>query len=215
MVDVVHNCAKNALADSLPTMEKQFRKLEEEFDGDGIMAVAIRGIVEVARRALALRAARPFFELDWIEEIENGNVVLNDILRRMPSCAVLQMNVGSEDEIGRDWLLSFLAVDGDSGKDPEQGLRVVHSIFDYLGRHCDPDGFLPTSMVEKRRCPFYTSCDLALRRVAPSICKSTPWKSADWSGWEKNGACWYAVGIRVTRQPADGDRVFGESTTCM
>ena len=214
-VDVVHSCTKNALVESLPTMEEQFAKLEEEFGGDGIMAVAIRGIVEIARRALALRTAYPFFELDWIEEVENGNVSLNDILRRMPSCAVLQVNGGSEDEVGRDWLLSFLAVDADRARDPEQGLRIVHSIFDYLGRHRDSGGFIPTNMIGTKPCPFYTSCDLALRRVVPSICKNTPWKSADWSGWKGDGACWYGVGIQVTRQPANGDQDIKEPPSCM
>ena len=91
-VDVIRSCTKSALAESLPRMETQFAKLEEEFSGDGIMAAAIRRIVEVARGALALRKDNPFFELDWIEEIAVGNMSLNDVMERMPSCAVLQVN---------------------------------------------------------------------------------------------------------------------------
>lgn len=61
VVNVIHSCTKNALAESLPRMERQFTKLEDEFGGAGTMAVAIRRIVEIARRALNLRAESPFF----------------------------------------------------------------------------------------------------------------------------------------------------------
>ena len=48
-VEVIRSCTKCTLAESRPRMETQFARLEEEFSGDGIMAVAIRRIVEVAR----------------------------------------------------------------------------------------------------------------------------------------------------------------------
>lgn len=84
---------------------------------------------------------------------------LNDITEHIPSCAVLQENRGSEDQLQRDYLLSFLTLDIDDSRDPEEGFRVVHSIFDYLGRHADSNGFVSTTKAARRACPFYTSCD--------------------------------------------------------
>ena len=205
-VDVIRSCTKSALAESLPKMEKQFVTLEEECSGDGIMGAAIRRIVEVARAALALRAESPFFELDWVQEIAMDNMHLNDVMERIPSCAVLQVNGGSEDQLQRDFLLSFLVPDTDSSRGPEEGFRVVHSIFDYLGRHADLKGFVPTNRIAYKPCPFYTSCDLPLRRASSGTCKNTPWESADWPSWGEGGVCWYGVGIRVTRQPPGLDR---------
>ena len=130
---------------------------------------------------------------------------LNDVVERMPSCAVLQVNRGSDDEVQRDFLLSFVAPDANSNSDPEEGLRVVHSVFDYLARHPDVNGFAPTKRIARRACPFYTSCGLPLRRTSPGTCKDTPWESADWPNWGERGVCWYGVGIRVTRQSAGLD----------
>lgn len=206
VVGVIRSCTKNALAESLPKMEKEFAKLEKQFDGNGIMAVAIRRIVKVARRGLELRAESPFFELDWIDEIANGNASLDDVMKRMPCCAVLQENGGSKDLLQRDTLLSFLTLDTESHRDPEEGLRVVHSIFDYLGRHLDWNGFMSTNMVTDKPCPFYTSCDLSLRRASLGICKKTPWESADWTRWGGDGVCWYGVGVHVTRRPGGLDQ---------
>ena len=114
-------------------------------------------------------------------------------------------NEGSDDELQRDFLLSFVTLDADGNRDPEEDLRVVHSVFDYLSRHPDGNGFVPTNRIACKPCPFYTSCGLPLRRASPSTCKNTPWESADWPSWGERGVCWYGVGIRVTRQPAGVD----------
>ena len=212
--EAVGSCTTMALQQNLPKLDRVLVELEEEFGGEGIMAMAIQRIVKAARRALELRAERPFFELDWIKEVGNGNMCLNDIMKRIPSCGVLQVNHGSQDKLKRDFLLSFLAPSTDSVYDPEAGFMVVHSIFDYLNRHVGVNGFVPTNNAAQRPCPFYTTCDLSLRRSAPEICKNTPWTSSDWTSWDERGVCWYGIGVRVTRQPKSVGVHGGAQSRC-
>jgi hypothetical protein len=115
-------------------------------------------------------------------------------------CAALQGRAGQDDEISRDILLSFTPPAKAGELDPEEGLRVVHSIFHFVGCHRTLDGFVPLSKARHNSCPFYTCCNLKLRQNAPQICKRTPWQAVDWTGWE-HGTCWYGTGVRVTRPP--------------
>jgi hypothetical protein len=183
------------------TLEAHFKSLEREFDGDGIMAVAMRRIIAAARHALEMRKADPLFELAMVEEIANG-VSPHDILQRIPSCALVQEGPGPIDELQRDVLISFLPVETGTGRDPEDGLRTVHAIFDFVSRHLAPAGFVATENANRRPCPFFTCCNLQLRVDEPHICRSQPWLAADWQGWGADGRCWYGTAVSVTRPPA-------------
>lgn len=165
------------------------------------MAVTIRQIIDTARLGFTKRRVDPFFELQIIQKLGDRSVSIDAVLREMP-CAVLQRNNGCPDQIGRDLLLSFRpeAEAATPTPDPESGLRVLHSIFDYINRHRRPDDLVSSDEARKGPCPFYTCCALGLRQCQPAVCKETPWEAADWPGWgEKAGRCWYATGVRITR----------------
>jgi hypothetical protein len=202
-VAVLRERAKVAIGQNEPCLERVFATLEGEFDGDGLMAVATRQIVDAARAGFVARRQDPFFELEMIQSLAAGRRKITDVLRSMPSCAVLQRNSGVADKLGRDYLLSFLPANNAYQHDPENGLRVVHSIFDYIARHRRPDRLAPTGEAVEGPCPFYTCCTLALRQAEPQNCRETPWRAADWSGWDKGGRCWYGTGIWITRPPTD------------
>ena len=201
-VEVLRDSTKNAIKAGSPEIEQAFGRIEREFNGNGIMAVAIRRIIAAAREAFRFREVDPFFELDFIDQLSKRTMSIDDVMKRIPSCAVLQRNTGSDDKLQRDFLLSFLPSNAD-GSDPEDGLRVVHSIFHYLGCHRETDGFVPTNRGSRAPCPFFTCCNLALRRKVPSICGQTPWEAADWPDWDEKGTCWYGTGVRITRPPSD------------
>lgn len=201
-VEVIRERAKGVMDQDAPRLESAFASLESEFGGNGLMAVAIRRIVDAARAGFAARRQDPFFELEMIKVLGTREQSINDVLRRIPSCAVLQRNNGPTDKLGRDYLLSFLPAYDTYEHDPENGFRVVHSIFDFIGRHRQPHHLAPTSEARKGCCPFYTCCNLALRQAKPRTCEYTPWEAADWPGWSEGRACWYGTGIRVTRPPA-------------
>jgi hypothetical protein len=200
--DVLREKAKEALNQGSSKLEEALGKLEQEFENDGVLARAIRQIVETARRAFKHRRIDPFFELQILEDMKlREESTLRDAIRHYAPCAVLQMRDGSEDELGRDLLLSFLVAD-ENEYDPENGLRIVHCIFDFLDRHRTQAGFSRTPEARLRPCPFYTCCNLALRVREPSICSSSPWKSADWPEWDQaKVACWYGTAVRITRPP--------------
>lgn len=199
--EVLRNHTKNAISQNEASLLNQLAKLKKEFNGNGVMAIAVRQIINSAKLGFSLRNKDPFFELTMIEKLRDSKESIKDILNELPSCAVLQRNPGLEDEIGRDHLFSFLSADQNSQQDPEDGLRIIHSIFDYITRHRRQDGFAPTNEAYQGKCPFYTCCNLSLRRNEASLCQNTPWKAADWSGWDQNGVCWYGTGVRITRPP--------------
>jgi hypothetical protein len=202
-VDVLREKAKEALNQGSSKLEKAFNALEEEFANDGVLAKGIRRIVDTARRAFRHRRIDPFFELQIVEGLKlRPESLLRDAIRHYAPCAVLQERDGPDDEIGRDFLLSFLVADEENGLDPEDGLRIVHSIFDFVGRHGTQYRLARTEDARQGPCPFYTCCNRALRAREPSICSSSPWKAADWPEWDQaKGACWYGTAIRITRPP--------------
>jgi hypothetical protein len=201
-VDVLREKGKEALNQGSSKLEEAFSALEEEFANDGVLARAIRQIIGTARRAFEHRRIDSFFELQIVEDMKlRPESPLRDAIRYYAPCAVLQMRDGPDDELGRDLLLSFLVAD-DNGYDPENGLRIVHCIFDFLDRHRTQGGFSRTQDARQGPCPFYTCCNLALRAREPSICSSSPWKSADWPEWDQaKVACWYGTAVRITRPP--------------
>ncbi len=199
---VLRQKVKDSLKQCQSELDEVFRGLEKEFASDGIVATAVRQIVATARRAFEHRRADPFFELQMIDDRKNNAVSFEDTIRRFAPCAVLQKREGHEDDIERDVLYSFLPPVNERGHDPENGLRTLHSIFDFLGRHWRLESLVGTQEAQNSRCPFYTCCNLSLRTKEPAICKTSPWKSVDWPAWDLGkGLCWYGTAIRFTRPP--------------
>lgn len=199
-VAVLRKSTSTALKQDRRILEAQFHALEMEFNGSGIMAVAMRQIVAAARAAFQMREEDPFFELAMIADIAHGASV-QDILRRIPSCALKQEEAGAFDQLQRDLLISFQPLSAASGRDPEDGLRTIHAIFDYVSRHLTQQDFVETSAARSNPCPFYTCCNLRLRTDEPNICRSEPWLSASWPNWGPDGKCWYGTGVSITRPP--------------
>lgn len=201
-VAVLRERARAVAVQNEEQLERTFASLEAEFNGNGVMATAVRRIVGAARTSCAARRDDPFFEVDTIRILGSGNETVDQVLQRMPSCAIMQHNYGSFDAIGRDYLLSFLPISTPVEGDPESGLRIIHSLFDYVNRHRKPIHLASTGNAARGACPFYTCCSLALRQTEPEVCRRTPWEAADWSGWdEAKGTCWYGAGVRITRPP--------------
>src|ERR1035437_4632299 len=71
-VTVLRESVEASLKQEAATLEAQFQALESEFNGNGIMAVAMRQITAAARAAFEMRKKDPFFELGMIAEIAGG-----------------------------------------------------------------------------------------------------------------------------------------------
>ncbi|KRT17759.1 hypothetical protein ASU31_00225 [Pedobacter ginsenosidimutans] len=48
-------------------------------------------------------------------------------------------------------------------------------------------------------CPFFTSCDLKMRKENSSICNKTPWKTYDLSYNSDKMYCWYGKGVSLLK----------------
>jgi len=185
-------------------LDSAFTALDSEFGGSNILARSVRQIVATARRLFEERCTDPFFEFQIIEDMKTDTESFVNAIKRFAPCAVLQKRFGDDDDLERDILISFLPTNNEHGQDPENGLRVVHSIFHFLGRHRTQDGFVSSCKARRDQCPFYTCCNLPLRLKEPAICKAQPWKSVDWPEWDQEkGTCWYGTAVRITRPPDD------------
>lgn len=180
---------------------KALEDIEGEFCGDSIMATGVLTITLHARIALELRRQKPLFEIDFVDLLAKDGAALDCIMSKVPACNVLQENAGPIGNMKRDFLVSFRQK-SDDNVDPEAGLRVVHAAFDFALRHFSESGFLNTETLSHKSCPFFTTCDLALRKNESDICEKKPWESVDWDGWGNNGRCEYAEAISNTRPPS-------------
>jgi hypothetical protein len=203
-LDAIRNAAAGITTTNESKLLQCLSRIEAEFGGNGIMAVAIRTILSAARDALAWRRSNPFFEIELVDDIAARRLSIDKLMTQLPSCVVLQRNAGPDDELQRDLLASFRPLNDDCS-DPEDGLRVTHAVFDFMGSHTGKGALMATENLPPRQCPFYTSCNLQLRTVEPSICSNSPWRAADWSGWTKQGLCWYATAVQITRPPQSNE----------
>jgi hypothetical protein len=204
--------AARATTESAGTLEASFRKLEAEFDGQNRLARALRLVISVSRKALGLRASDPFVELGLIENFASHPFISALLVRDIP-CAVLQRRDGPFERLGRDILVSFREEPAPGTDDPEEALRILHSLFHFLLAHMRAgEGFELTERISAP-CPFYTCCCLPLRMADSQLCRKTPWKAADGhEGRAPESLCWYGVGVHLTRPPKPPQSTSGESS---
>lgn len=197
-LDALRQAAAIAINEAIPALTLQLENLEREFCNDGVMAKAVRHATALIKTGLTVRQSDPFFELAMIEQMRDG-ASIEEIIQQVP-CYILQEDDGDGEAPKRDFLFSI--EESEEAHIEQQGLRILHCIFEYLYSHFIPRGFVETKLARPKQCPFYTCCDLALRKAEPAAaCQSHPWKAADWSGWNGEGTCWYGAGVQVTRPP--------------
>ena len=199
-LDAIRNAAAEVVTTNESTLLQCLSQIEAEFASNGIMAVAIRTIFSAARDALARRRSNPFYEIELVDNLAARRLSIETLMTQLPSCAVLQRNAGPDHKLQRDLLAAFRPLNGD-GSDPEDGLRVIHAVFDFMGRHTTTGALTATESLLPRQCPFYTCCDLRLRESDPAICSRSPWRAADWNDWGGQGRCWYGTAVAITRPP--------------
>jgi hypothetical protein len=155
---------------------------------------AVQETVAYMRKNLEIRKQRPFFELDFIEEMyvagaQGFHTLMDRLMTVHGMCAGKQEHCGSNDEIGRDLLFDFAAV----GHDHElsEARRVMQASFDYVLRHFSTDwSFRSTAQARQGPCPFYTSCVESTRKESSEDCGTQPWLSV-----HSSRLCWYAEGV--------------------
>lgn len=201
----IHQVALKIVTDNEAALLSLLSEIKAEFSTQNIMSTGIDAILARAHEALAIRRRLPLFEIALIDALANGDLSFEQWMKEYPSCAVIQQNAGANDVLKRDTLASFLPLNEDDS-DPEDGLRVVHAIFDFVGRHSKNGEFIPTAELEAKPCPFFTCCDLDVRKHQSDICRNSPWGSV---GQYDGGNCWYGAAVAITRPPPNSLPLLG------
>lgn len=177
--------------------QEWLNRLDRMFPLEKSMGRAVIETIRYMRKNLLTRKERPFFELDFIEEMHHKGAshfheIMNRLMTTHGMCAGKQEHPGLIDEIERDQLFDFTI----TGQDEElrTARRVMLASFEYVLRHIsnDNNGFLDTKYAKNFPCPFYTSCNLQVRHNKPEICKTQPWRTLEFSA---DNLCWYAEGV--------------------
>ena len=163
--------------------------------GRGLSEDAIGYFQRMTRRAFLLRRTSPLLDVQSILPVASaGRLML--LQQAFPPCDLLQERGGDPNAPGRDLLFSFDDTPGDGrGCRPTDYMRAFQAQQHFVFAHLDEKNecFEASDDVEDT-CPFYTACDLALRRQNSTVCEKTPWRS-----WERGKpGCWYAVAVAAT-----------------
>lgn len=182
------------------TVPEWLDRLEGMFPRDESMGLAVKEAVGYMRGNFKARQSRPFFELDFIEQIRSEGVkrfddLMNKLMKAHGICSGKQEGFGFPDDVRRDALFDFAIAGQD--QDLLEARRIMQASFDFVMRHFSVKGdFVPTSSAKRRACPFYTSCEMPTRIDRQEDCKTQPWMAVESS---PDAACWYAQGVLQLR----------------
>lgn len=144
---------------------------------------AFTAVVNEMKRGYLMRAKRPAFEVEYIF---SGQFA--ELLNLVSICDY--MYVFKDDyKFDRDILGTASFSD-----EVSQALKVLIVLDHYQKSH----GLKSTKQVEHSghtECPFFTVCNLELRKVHEHICKESPWRIFDISAATDNRYCWYGTGV--------------------
>lgn len=127
------------------------------------------------------RIENPSFEIDHV--FDNR---FRDILDFVQICDYMYLFT-DEDEFVRDFLGTSI------DKETSLALKTVICYDHYYKMH----KIFPTTKVEKSsaKCPFYTCCDLSLRKDHEETCKTKPWRIYEIAAKKDNQQCWYGGAV--------------------
>ena len=165
--------------------------LKDMHKGRGLVEYAIDFISSQYVEMLNKRLKMPLFDLEPFAEdncnLSKINIIINEII----PCDTIQQEIGDDDDICKDQLLSF----GEQKEwkktkyRPTDFLRVQQCQLHYLSSHLSNTGFKSSNQT-KKKCPFYTICDLTTRKNNKDVCKKSPWEVAE--------DCWYGAAVKST-----------------
>ncbi|MFL9977638.1 hypothetical protein [Paraburkholderia graminis] len=128
----------NRVIKQMKMRESQYRasldRLDAMFPYSKSMGRAVNETVAYMRRNLEMRKLRPFFELDFIDDMYSAgahgfHALMDRLMANHGICAGRQEHIGSVDEIGRDLLFDFAVVAQDT--ELNEARRVMQASFDF------------------------------------------------------------------------------------
>jgi hypothetical protein len=191
--------SKESLKNTKFWVKETLKQIEDTFPVDEAMGRAVKKIVNTIRNNLFERQSNPFFEFDILNKVKNNLQYMDEAVRRYGLCTIVQERPGPLDQIQRDFMLD-IAVFGPVDYAMQEGWRKMHASFRFVALHSSQDGFMSTETMQRvkplnfKMCPFFTACNLSLRKEKPEVCVSAPWKSIDENDLSK-GSCYYQAAM--------------------
>lgn len=150
---------------------------------------AFSTITEEAKKAYLLRSKSPAFEVDLV--IAGDYLKLPDLI---PVCDYMYIFKDTE-EYMRDFLGTASYTDEQS-----QALKVLIAYDHYQKSHW-VNSTKELERKEKKKCPFFSCCNLAYRKTHESICAEKPWRTFEISYNSDKKYCWYGQAVGEFKGP--------------
>jgi len=176
---------KDEVSSLLASKQKCFREAQDEyveiFRNRRNLYHSFVYLTDQMKQLYDVRIKNPCFEVDYVF---NGR--FRDILNIAPICDYMYLFT-DENEFMRDFLGTSI------DKKTSQALKTVVCYDHFYKKH----KIFPTSKVEEEshKCPFYTCCNLELRKINKEVCKTKPWRIYEKAANKDNQQCWYGGGV--------------------
>lgn len=194
----VASAAIELLEEHWHLVDMTLRRTESLFPSPEAMGDSVKHTMASIRRLLERRRQNPFFEIDAIEEFKDVESSVAKLIHVFGGPIFVQRRPGPPDQIGRDLMYNFFALDPKSHK-ITNGWLWAHAAYRFIGSHVGEDRKLnATANARPITCPFYTTCVCTFRATNPVLCATKPWLSV-LSGTQ---TCEFAHAVHITRPPA-------------
>lgn len=178
--------------------EMNLRQTESAFTYAEPMGDSVKHTMASIRRLLSYRLKNPFFEIDAIGDFKDVKSSVAKLIYAFGGPIFVQRRLGYHDQIGRDLMYNFFALDPES-HEIANGWLWAHAAYRFIGAHIGEDRkIMATAKARPIACPFYTTCVCTFRETTPDLCTTKPWLSV-LSG---ENTCEFAHAVHITRPPA-------------
>ena len=187
---IIDKC-RSILKQMLPGVEAQMGSIVSTYNNRAVLSVAMKHLTDEYLKIYKKRIDNPIFEID---NIISGNIQeLFDTVNICDHKVIFKSEENiREDEINykKDFLLS-----AEKDIDLAQKIATLQSFYHYYDSHL----IQSTDDIEKDgeaySCPFYTVCDLELRKANNEICSKRPWRIYELAGGHSGYHCWYGSAV--------------------
>lgn len=171
---------------------KNVQALPTIFGNRGLIEDGAKQVQRWFLDGLSSRRDDIWYDLGWCSGPYVDLDALGAFIRANTPCDVIQERGGPDTQPERDALLAF-DTQGRISKRDRSGVRALQAQFDFMLSHLTLRGFRSTADGGGRRCPYFTSCTLPLRRAESEVCARQPWTL-----WQRTRTCWYGSAVAGT-----------------
>ncbi len=162
-------------------------QLASLLEGRGHLESGMAFVASTFQDLLSRRLTDPWFDLSWCST--GASLDINELMSFMATvvpCDVIQRRPGVE-AFARDRMFTYM----NNGAASHNGIVALHSQMKFFWAHFGTPGvFFPDV---EAKCPFFTSCELSLRRDDPDVCARRPWERS-----VLPNTCWYGTAVLGT-----------------